>query len=76
MEVGSMLGSVVNGKPHMHVVIDDVNGERVLVGHFEAGSRINYGVSINLIILDGIEASVTYDPKTAKADFRWKVVGK
>jgi len=60
----------------MHVVVvdDDVNGERVIVGHFEPGSRTSYGISINMIVLDGIETSVSYDPKTAEADFRWEVV--
>ena len=64
IEVGSLLGSVAGGVPHIHVVVDDVANDKVYVGHLEPGSRVNYRMEFGIVVLDGLKTRTVTDPET------------
>jgi predicted DNA-binding protein with PD1-like motif len=68
IEVGSLLGSVAGGEPHIHVVVHDVAHDKVYVGHLEPGSRCCFRVELGLTILDGVKTRRLTDPKTGLTD--------
>lgn len=68
VEVSSLLGSVAGGEPHIHVTVKDVNGDRVYVGHLEAGSRCCYRVEMGLLILKDIRTRRVTNPETGLID--------
>ena len=57
VEIGSLLGSVAGGEPHIHVVVEDVNNSKVYVGHLEPGSRCCYRVELGLTVLTGVKTT-------------------
>ena len=57
VEIGSLLGSVAGGEPHIHVVVEDVNNSKVYVGHLEPGSRCCYRVELGLTVLLGVKTT-------------------
>lgn len=68
VEIGSLLGSVAGGEPHIHVTVKDVNGDKVYVGHLEPGSRCCYRVEMGLIVLKDIQTKRVTDPETGLID--------
>jgi len=68
VEIGSLLGSVAGGEPHIHVTIKDVNGDKVYVGHLEPGSRCCYRVEMGLIILKDVKTKRVTVPETGLID--------
>jgi len=68
LEVGSLLGSVAGGEPHIHVVLHDVANDQVHIGHLEPGSRCCFRVELGLTVLDGIKTRRVTDPKTNLTD--------
>ena len=68
VEVGSLLGSVAGGEPHIHVVVDDVKNGKQYVGHLEPGSRCLFRVELGLIVLDGVKTKRVTDPQTGLTD--------
>ena len=75
VEIGSLLGSVAGGEPHIHVTVKDVNGDKVYVGHLEPGSRCCYRVEMGLIVLKGVRTKRVTDSKTGLIDIEmeeWK----
>lgn len=64
MEIGSVMGTVINGKPHFHIVASDL--EKTHVGHLEPGTEILYLAEIVLCEIDGINIDRLLDEnKTA-----------
>jgi predicted DNA-binding protein with PD1-like motif len=57
VEIGSLLGSVAGGEPHIHVVVEDVANSRIYVGHLEPGSRCCYRVELGLTVLTGVKTT-------------------
>jgi predicted DNA-binding protein with PD1-like motif len=68
VEVGSLLGSVAGGAPHIHVVVHEVAKDKVHVGHLEPGSRCCYRVEIGLTVLTGVKTKRLTDEKTGLID--------
>ncbi len=68
VEIGSLLGSVAGGEPHIHVTVRDVNGDKVYVGHLEPGSRCCYRVEMGLIVLKDVKTKRVTDSKTGLID--------
>jgi len=68
VEIGSLLGSVAGGEPHIHVNVKDVNGDKVYVGHLEQGSRCCYRIEMGLIILKDVKTKRVTDPETGLID--------
>jgi predicted DNA-binding protein with PD1-like motif len=68
IEVGSLLGSVAGGEPHIHVVVHDVAHDKVYVGHLEPGSRCCFRVELGLTVLDGVVTRRVTDPQTNLVD--------
>ena len=68
VEIGSLLGSVAGGDPHIHVTVKDVNGDKLYIGHLEPGSRCCYRVEMGLIILKDIKTKRVTDPETGLID--------
>jgi len=56
------------GEPHIHVTVKDVNGDRVYVGHLEAGSRCCYRIEMGLLILKDIRTKRVTNPETGLID--------
>ena len=53
MELASLQGIVVDGHPHFHMVISDL--ENTYTGHLEPGTEVLYLVEISLAELKGFE---------------------
>ena len=68
VEVGSLLGSVAGGTPHIHVVVHDVANDKVYVGHLESGSRCCYRVELGLSVLLGVRTKRLSDAQTGLID--------
>lgn len=68
VEVGSLLGSVAGGSPHIHVVVHEVAKDKVHVGHLEPGTRCCYRVEIGLIVMSGVKTKRLTDEKTGLID--------
>ena len=68
IEVGSLQGSVAGGEPHIHVVVEDVKNEKIIVGHLEEGSRCLFRMEMGLIVLDGVKTARVTDPETQLVD--------
>jgi predicted DNA-binding protein with PD1-like motif len=68
VEVGSLLGSVAGGAPHIHVVVHEVAKDTVHVGHLEPGSRCCYRVEIGLTVMTGVKTKRLTDQKTGLID--------
>lgn len=52
IEVGSMLGSIQNGAPHIHFVAHHTADDRLYIGHLEPGSLVAWRAEIGLILFD------------------------
>jgi predicted DNA-binding protein with PD1-like motif len=52
IEVGSMLGSIQNGEPHIHFVAHHTADDRTYIGHLEPGSIVAWRAEIGLILFD------------------------
>jgi uncharacterized protein len=61
LEVASMQGSVVDGVPHVHLCVSDL--QRVYTGHLEAGSRVCYRAEVCLEVLPGLDLPPRRDPE-------------
>jgi len=68
VEIGSLMGSVAGGFPHIHVVVHDVQQDKVYVGHLEPGSRCCYRVEIGLTVLVDVRTKRITDQKTGLID--------
>jgi predicted DNA-binding protein with PD1-like motif len=68
LEVGSLLGTVAGGEPHLHVVLHDVAHAVTHVGHLEPGSRVCFRVELGLTVLDGVHTRRQFDPATGLTD--------
>ncbi len=68
VEVGSLLGSVAGGEPHIHVVVHDVKNDQVHVGHLEPGSRCCYRVELGLTVMTGVKTKRVEDKATGLID--------
>jgi len=68
VEVGSLLGSVAGGVPHIHVVIHDVANDKVYVGHLEPGTRCCYRVELGLTVMTGVKTKRISDERTGLID--------
>ena len=68
IEVGSLLGSVAGGEPHIHVVVHDVAADQVHVGHLEDGSRCCFRVELGLTVLEEVKTERVTDPETGLTD--------
>ena len=68
VEVGSMQGSVAGGEPHIHIVVDDIDNDKVYVGHLEEGSRCCFRCEVGVIVLDGVRTKRVHDPETGLTD--------
>lgn len=68
VEVGSMQGSVAGGEPHIHIVVDDIDNDKVYVGHLEEGSRCCFRCELGVIVLDGVKTKRVHDPETGLTD--------
>lgn len=53
MELASLQGVVINGHPHFHMVVSDI--ELPYTGHLENGTTVLYLVEITLLELKGID---------------------
>ena len=52
IELASLQGVVINGKPHFHMVLSDVDA--AYTGHLEEGSVVLYRAEILLAEINGI----------------------
>jgi predicted DNA-binding protein with PD1-like motif len=52
IEVGSMLGSVANGEPHIHLVAHHTADNRTYIGHLEPGTLVAFRAEIGLLLFD------------------------
>lgn len=68
IEVGSLLGSVAGGEPHIHVVVHDTANDVVYVGHLEEGSRCCYRVELGLLVLNEVKTQRVLDSDTGLVD--------
>lgn len=62
-EIVSLMGTITNGKAHIHGSFSDVDG-KVIGGHLCEGSIINTTCELVLGILDEYDSSRLYDDKT------------
>ncbi len=67
-EVGSLLGSVAGGEPHIHVVLHDVANDVHHVGHLEEGTRCCFRVELGVVALLGVRTRRHMDPETRLVD--------
>jgi predicted DNA-binding protein with PD1-like motif len=68
LEVGSLLGSVAGGEPHIHVVLHDVANDVHHVGHLEEGTRCCFRVELGVVALLGVRTRRHMDPETRLVD--------
>jgi predicted DNA-binding protein with PD1-like motif len=59
LEIGSMQGVIVDGKPHIHFTFCDVNG--TIAGHLEHGCETQYLMEISMIELIGADLTRVAD---------------
>jgi len=52
MELASLQGLIVEGSPHIHMVVSDV--ERTYTGHLEEGTVVLYLAEISIMELEGL----------------------
>lgn len=52
IELGSAQGLIINGEPHFHLTISDL--DRVYTGHMEAGCEVQYLAELVILELPGI----------------------
>ncbi len=52
IEVGSMLGSIANGEPHIHLVAHHTAEDRTYIGHLEPGTLVAWRAEVGLILFD------------------------
>ncbi len=52
MELASLQGLIVDGNPHIHMVVSDT--ERTYTGHLEEGTVVLYLVELSILELDGL----------------------
>jgi hypothetical protein len=52
MELASIQGVVINGEPHFHMVVSDL--EKTYTGHLEEGTTVVYLCEISLVEIRGI----------------------
>jgi predicted DNA-binding protein with PD1-like motif len=52
IEVGSMLGSITEAEPHIHLVAHDTGADRTYIGHLEPGSIVAWRAEIGLLLFD------------------------
>lgn len=62
LEVASLMGTVVDGVPHVHLCVSDLN--RVYTGHLEPGSRVCYRAEVCLDLLPGLDLTTRRHPET------------
>ena len=53
MELASLQGVVIDGEPHFHMVVSDL--EQAYTGHLEEGTTVLYLVEISLAELTGLD---------------------
>jgi predicted DNA-binding protein with PD1-like motif len=53
IEVGSMLGSIANGEPHIHFVAHHTADDRTYIGHLEPGTLVAFRAEVGLVLFDG-----------------------
>jgi predicted DNA-binding protein with PD1-like motif len=70
VEVGSLQGSVAGGEPHIHVVVDDVQNDKMYVGHLEPGSRCLFRVELGVVVLKEVKTKRVKDPETNLVDIQ------
>jgi predicted DNA-binding protein with PD1-like motif len=54
IEVGSMLGSIANGEPHIHLVAHHTADNRTYIGHLEPGTLVAFRAEIGLVLFDAV----------------------
>jgi len=59
LEIGSMQGVIVDGKPHIHVTFCDANG--TIAGHLEPGCETQYLMEISIVELIGADLTRKVD---------------
>ncbi|NLT73749.1 MAG: DNA-binding protein [Chloroflexi bacterium] len=52
IEVGSMLGSIADGEPHVHLVAHNTAEDRTYIGHLEPGTVVAWRAELGLILFD------------------------
>ena len=52
IEVGSMLGSIANGEPHIHLVAHHTADNRTFIGHLEPGTLVAFRAELGLLLFD------------------------
>lgn len=52
IEVGSMLGSIINGEPHVHFVAHHTADDRTYIGHLEQGTLVAFRAEVGLVLFD------------------------
>jgi len=68
VEVGSLQGSIAGSEPHIHIVVDDVDNDKVYVGHLEEGSRCCYRMELGIIAFQGIRTQSVTNAETSLID--------
>jgi len=52
IEVGSMLGSIADGEPHIHLVAHHTADNRTFIGHLEPGTLVAFRAELGLLLFD------------------------
>ncbi|MGI6367047.1 MAG: PCC domain-containing protein [Anaerolineae bacterium] len=52
IEVGSMLGSIIGGEPHIHLVAHHTADDRTYIGHLEPGTLVAFRAELGLLLWD------------------------
>jgi predicted DNA-binding protein with PD1-like motif len=68
MEVGSLIGSVIDGQAHFHVVAMAPDG--VYGGHMEPGTEVMYLLEVVMMELDGCDLERRLTPEKVKKLFK------
>lgn len=71
IEVASIQGTIIEGQPHVHLTISDLN--RVYTGHLEPGSRVLFRVEVSLQVLEGVRLTSKRNDETGMVDIVPKV---
>lgn len=67
MEVCSLIGSVIGGEPHLHIVAAGV--ERLIAGHVEPGTEVLYLMELWFSEFTGFELERRKTPENVKKIF-------
>jgi hypothetical protein len=67
MEVCSLIGSVIGGEPHFHIVASGVNG--LYSGHVEPETEVLYLLELSFIELKGLQLERRFTPENVKKIF-------